>query len=186
MYVISNDSDMKESCALSEYLISLSKLDELFDIVNNENEYVSVISHRWFIEITERIAEEFKDKIFSLEYYELESVIENIEVNSIDLSNENLIEIQDGMVIFSVEATIYYSADVSYPDPDMTHYDKEDDELYVFSRIEETIISAKDILASISIQFNRNEPHEPVIADVDIDTNGKISISPYYEKYPYD
>lgn len=179
MYVISNDSDMKAACDASNYLISIATLDELFDLINAEDKYISSIAHQWFTEYREEIKNEITDKFEELELFDLVDVdgeIEKITVNNINLLQENLVEIQDEILHFTVIAEISFSADVSYPDPDMTAYDKEDDKYYIFDYIEEVFKLNKKISVEIEMSFSRDEPHEPEIVSVNLETEDGIKI----------
>lgn len=188
MYVISNDSDMKNACLLSRYLIPLATLDELFDLINAEDEYISSIAHSWFTnnkkEIEQKIIDNFENEIFSLEDYEGE--VDNIRVKNIILSNENLIEIEDEALSFTVQAKISYLANVTYPDPDMTYYDKEDGECYVFDSIKKTLKREENISVQIEMSFDRDDPHNLEFIDIYLETNGEIGINiDNYHSYPY-
>ncbi|MBC1280268.1 DUF4935 domain-containing protein [Nostoc sp. UCD121] len=118
MYVISNDSDMKAACNASNYLISIANVDELFDLITAEDKYISSIAHQWFTESREEIKNEITDKFEELELFDLVDVdkdgeIEKITVNNINLLQENLVEIQDEILYFTVIAEISFSVDVS-------------------------------------------------------------------------
>jgi hypothetical protein len=187
MYIVSDDSDIITACSSSSYLISLATLDELFDLITAEDEYISSIAHQWFtknkVEIEQKIIYEFEDtELFQIP--ETEGDIDNITVKSIKLSEEKLVEVQDEVLSFTVIADIKFSADVNYPDPDMTFYDREDGEYYVFETIEEVLERTIEISVEIEIYFSRDEPHNLEVMSVNLETGGEINIY-LDEGYPY-
>lgn len=68
-------------------------------------------------------------------------------VNSVDLLEENLLNMQDEVLYFTVTAEILFSTEVSYPDPDITIYDSEDRKFFVLDKIKETLEKTTEVLA---------------------------------------
>lgn len=188
MYIISRDSDMKKACLSSNYLLSIETVDEFLNLVHSEEKYIFSIAHQWFLkknkEIKEKIIECFSQQESHLKQHnqiDTEIDIDNIKINSISLGNGNLIEIKDELVVFAVEAEISYSTDVIYV-PDLL-YTQKDGSICVFNYLEETLDEKQRVLAYITIEFSRNEPHEPKIIDTKLSIEKNFSIKETYSMF---
>lgn len=179
MYVISDDNDMQTACSISSFLRSLEKPEALFELITSEDEYISSFAHQWFTEqqnkIEQEITDNFEQSGFSLvDKYDGE--VNGVTVSSIDLTERNLVEIQDGVLYFAVIAKITFSAEVSYPDPDMSVYDSETGDVIVLDTIEETIERTTKAPVEVEITFCRDEPHNPEVTSVDVEVGDIIEI----------
>lgn len=189
IYVISNDGDMKSACVADSYLLSLAKLEELFDIITSEEDELGELAQKLFNEIELNIKENIIDKFEDLGFYLqdcYEGEVHSVEVNSVELLDKYLVESVDDVLVFQVTARIRFSSEFSYPDPDMTYYDREDKQYIVLETIDDTFEETLELPVEVEITFNRDEPHDPELQNVSIETNGSIWISALEDKaYPY-
>lgn len=189
IYVISSDNDIKTACLPDSSLLSLEKLDELFELITSSDEYLSQLASQFFDELEPEIYNiinyKFENRGFYLEdYYEGE--VHSVKVNSINFVDNYLVETLDDVLTFQLTAIIAFSAEVSYPDPDMTYYDKEDGRYIFLETINETVEKTLEIPVLLEIQFSRNEPHNPELISVELETKGDIWISVMdNDVYPY-
>lgn len=191
MYVISDDGDIKSACSSSDYLISLGSLDELFNLITTEeNKHFSSLAQQWFKENEETIKQEiindFEDRGLGFWVIDREAEIEDITVNSVKIVEKNLVEIQEESLDFKLKVKVFFSAEVSYPDPDMTVYDREEGEYIVFETIDEIIERDAVILVDVELGFSREEPHDAYVISVHLESNGGIKLRvDVYDEYPY-
>lgn len=187
MYVISNDGDISSACSPDSYLLPLAKLDELFEIIIYEDEYISQLAPQLFEEVESNLKNdiiyEFENSGFILtDHYKGE--VSSVNVDDVDLLDKSLVNIEEDTLYFEVTTKISFSAEVSYPDPDFTYYDKEEGKYIYFDYIHDTVQKSIEVPVEVEISFNRKEPHDPEVVSVNLEVNSDIYIS-LDDVYPY-
>lgn len=187
MYVISDDGDIKSACSSSNYLISLNKVDELFDLITAEDELFK-LAQQWFeeneAEIKQGIIDDFEDMRLGFCVTDQDADVESVKVNSVDIIEKNLVEIQEDSLNFKLDVEVFFSAEVSYPDPDMTVYDREEGEFIVFETINKTLERDTEVSVDVEFGFSREKPHDAFVISVCLEPNDRIKLK-VDDEYPY-
>ncbi len=111
------------------------------------------------------VCDEFPDRMFIPEYNP-HGDVENVEVADVDIRDVYALEVRDGVVKAEAEATVNYSADVSYEDLDTGFYDKETGRYYMteYVNLEVQKTSTVTVLFDFSVDGDNN----PIVSDPSI------------------
>jgi hypothetical protein len=115
VFVISNDSDMRDACELSESFISLRSLQELFDLIAKEVELYAVALNLYTEhkrEIEDLLKDEFQDLLLFID--EPESEVSDVEVQELHVIRELAIEVEDDHATFELSVAVRFTAGISY------------------------------------------------------------------------
>ena len=178
MYVVSVDEDMKNACLQTDCLIYISRLEELFDFIVNENDYL----HKLVLEIVmrkettlkETIEEEFKEMGFLIE--DQDGIVENVIVNSIELDDTLVQFVGKDFASISMEVAIKFSADLEYKDLDNAAYDSEEKKYIFWEYINETVERSEVFPIEVDFIYDEEDQETIIIERVEINENKDISI----------
>jgi hypothetical protein len=146
IYVVSADEDIIRSCHEINGLISVEKIEQILNLIEEEDERkkgLEQIFERNLTPIKDKIEEEFLSLGFWLE--DEVGDVNYVDVENIDIIERYITDISNNEVISRIACKIRFSANVTYNDPDSTVYDKEDDKYLVFEKIEEDVINEINI-----------------------------------------
>lgn len=127
--VVSADPDMKKACALHPSLLYFPDLPALTEALLDEAAKTAAIKAAIAANpapIVARIREDFPDLTFYPEE-DLDGDVEDVEVQSVDLSNIRVISIKPDHCTVAFDADVEFSAYVSYDDPDTMVIDSSED-----------------------------------------------------------
>ena len=127
--IVSADGDIKKACAIHKNLIYFSDLSAITEALVDEAAKTASIKAVVAANPTgviARIKEAFTDLSF---YHEedLEADVEDVEVQSVDLSNIRVIAVEDEYCTIAFDADVEFSAYVEYGDPDTMITDSSED-----------------------------------------------------------
>jgi hypothetical protein len=162
IYVVSNDTDMKQACDQSVELVSLPSIHELFNIVAQEAKlyaYAARVYEQYKQEILVELKERFSELWFFLD--EAESDVSDVEVKEIDIIKEMAIEVEEDHATFRITADITYSAGILYAQMVVEDVPVS----WVEGEIEET----ERIHAEVSILYDRQDPDASQVDSVTIE-----------------
>jgi hypothetical protein len=192
IYLVSGDSDWKNFCSLSDDLSLVEKLDELLETIIRETDSDEVnVCYELFDDQEDEIKEHIEDQFSNLDFsidLSGSSLIEwgseevEVEVNSIDIINSSLVNIDDSdedqpSVIFEVVAEINYDARVSYESLEFAIYDREDDKYYGGETIDTVFTESIKLSVEVTLVLSRDKDYslcDAEIEDVDIDPNNTL------------
>lgn len=129
IYVVSQDPDLENWCKHTPEAIHIKSLAELIDAYNRAEERLAELAHKlfnkketWFLDA---IKTQFLDSGF--QYSDnWEADVENVEVQDIQSTEVNLIEVDEDRAVVAVSVQIDFSASISGPDYDNGIWDSED------------------------------------------------------------
>jgi len=189
IYLVSGDSDWKNFSSLSENLSLVEKLDELLEIIIRETDSDEVdVCYEIFVgkevEIKEYIESKFSNLDFSIDLSG-SSLIEwgseevEVEVNSVDIINSSLVNIDDSdadqpSVIFEVMAEVKYDAKVSYESLESAIYDREDDRYYGGEMVNTVFTESIVLSVEVTLTLSRDKDYslfDAEIVNIEIDPN---------------
>jgi hypothetical protein len=202
IYLVSRDSDWKNFCSLSEDLSLVEKLDELLEVIIRETDSDEVdVCYELFDDKQDEIKEWIEDQFLELDFsidLSGSSLIEwgseevEVEINSIDIINSSLVNIDDSdgdqpSVIFEVVAEVNYDAKVSYESLEFAIYDREDDKYYGVETIGTVLTESIKLNVEVILVLSRDKDYslcDAEIENIDIDPNntlGEIVIDTGFE-----
>jgi len=106
-------------------------------------------------EIMKEITDDFLSSAFELQ--DVEGEVDSTSLSRIELAEPLVVQIDGSRAILEVTVRMKYDADISYDDPDATHYDREDDRVYVFNRISETVEEEVEFPLEITAEFDPDD-----------------------------
>lgn len=192
IYLVSGDSDWKNFCSSSENLFLVEKLDELLEIIIRETDSDEVdVCYELFDDNQDEIKGYIEDQFSNLDFsidLSGSSLIEwgseevEVEVNSIDIINSSLVNIDDSdedqpSVIFEVVAEVNYDARVSYESLEFAIYDREDDKYYGGETINTVLTESIKLNVEVMLILSRDKDYslcDAEIENVDIDPNNTL------------
>jgi hypothetical protein len=192
IYLVSGDSDWKNFCSSSEDLSLVEKLDELLEIIIRETDSDEVdVCYGLFDDKQDEIKGFIEDQFSNLDFsidLSGSSLIEwgseevEVEVNSIDIINYSLVNIDDSdedqpSVIFEVVAEVNYNAKISYESLEFAIYDREDDKYYGGETINTVLTESIKLSVEVTLILSRDKDYslcDAEIDNVDIDPNNTL------------
>jgi hypothetical protein len=162
IFVLSKDGDMKRACELSEELLSLRTIDELFDLIAQDDAELYAYALRVYEQYKQDILEELKERFTELWFFidEAESEVSDVELKDIDVLKELAIEVREDRATFKLTADVTYTADISYAET----ITEDVPVSWVEGEIEET----EQIHAEVSILYERQDPDASQVDSVTI------------------
>jgi hypothetical protein len=133
LYVVSEDRDVKSFCEANENLISLSRLEELLELVLKNSERLAEpakFAEEIFAEfegiIKQNIQEQLDGAEFELDDEFPEAEVSDIEVEGIEYLSKNLTDVSKEYATFELMVRVSVIVDMSLPDYDRSPWDSED------------------------------------------------------------
>lgn len=157
--LISNDNSFKDYCENSKKFLLFDRIDNLISSLtlelDNEKEkgsiFISTLKNN-HDKLIESITEKFENTGFTLD--DEDGVVNEIIIESVEIEEINIIEINSNQGLFIVRAVIDYYANVKYIDQDNSIYDKEDDLYYFTETVEDNIGAIEVIDIEVKIKFD--------------------------------
>lgn len=184
MYVISNDSDMKEYCKNNSNLDHLDTINQLFDLIVKKDDELSTHIVKIIDNNTEKISELVKDKFnyFGFWLEEQEGDVLDINVRSVDIEQEHILMVDQLTVIVGFDTNIEFEAEVEYDDLDTASYDSEDKVLIPWRKIHKNLNRTVDVLAEVKFSFSVDDEKTMTILDINFNKDD-ISINVDEDSY---
>ncbi len=185
MYVISEDNDLESACSSSSSLYLLRKPEELLNLITKSEEGdIYLLGYKCLSQNEEKIQQNTANYFEELGFFltGADGDVTSITVNSVQLLEKNLVEIQEDALYFEIETEISFSAEVSYPDPEWSVYDSEEEEWIVLKTIQETLEKTENISVKVEMAFSRDDLQNAEVTSISLNTN---DIEVEVDKYPY-
>jgi PIN domain len=179
IYIVSNDNDLISACLEHEFLLSVPTLPEMLEIIQNEEsaenklEQLSQAAHRCI-----DTSKDYIESIIQRQFEESEFIFQSdstppdedgevlsVNVSSLEYETQNLVSLEEESAVFQIRILIRYTAEVSYPDPDMTAYDSEDGVYIVLETLEEELEKEQEVDVEIRLYFKKSD--EEFVAEID-------------------
>lgn len=143
IFVISNDNDMHNACEVSESLISLKSVHELFDVIAREQtelyEFALGLFNQHKGEIEELLRDNFPDLMLFIDMPESE--VFDVEILSLEIDKELAIEVRDDHATFDLDVEVEIRAEITYADlivedvPVLMHNEDIEKTLYMKAKV---------------------------------------------------
>jgi hypothetical protein len=184
LYFVSADKDIESACSTSEHLHHLTRVQNFLDLESrhhSDNGWITEELSGRIEELKRGLADSYQDGSgFYLD--DVDGDIEDIEVTISDIDNIDLIEVNEDSAEVEVSLSFELTAHVTYPDPDMTHYDSEDKQVYVFGHINKSIERTYTQAATLSLELNRRDR---AIESIGYSTPRSIGVEAEEDDWPY-
>ncbi|HMS26194.1 MAG TPA: PIN domain-containing protein [Burkholderiaceae bacterium] len=129
IYIVSQDHDLENWCTHTPEAIHIKSLAELIDVYNRAEERLTELTHKLFHKEEARFLDAIKTRFLEsgFQYSDnWEADVENIEVQDIQSTGVNLIEVDEDRAVVAVSVQIDFSASISGPDYENGIWDSED------------------------------------------------------------
>jgi hypothetical protein len=169
--VISDDSDVRKACLLHDELVHFPSLQAITEALVDEAVKTAAIKAAIATNpapLTAGISVAFTNLSF---YHEedLEAEVEDVEVESVDLSNVRVISIEDGNCTIAFDAEVEFSAYVEYGDPDTMIIDSSEDiRMPLFIRAG-TVTETVSLSATAFLDLDEEWKEVLSVCDVELD-----------------
>lgn len=179
LYVISKDGDMDSYCGNYENLIHLENIDKLIDlVVRNADELKepAIFADSIFGVLEKDIVEKITDIISNSEFFsddlsEYEDEITQIDVESIEIVNKNILEVSKEHAEYEVEFNVVLFAYYSVSDYDNSPWDPED-KAYLFVVTHEFVKKHRESYSAyVTITYTDGLKKNAEIEEINIDEN---------------
>jgi hypothetical protein len=170
--VVSADPDIKKACALQPGLLYFSDLPSLTEALLDEAGKTRAIKAAVAANPTNIIAcirEAFPELAFYPEEYP-DGDVEDVKVQSVNLSNVRVISIEDGYCTIAFDADAEFSAYVSYDDPDSMVIDSSEDFRMALHTRAGTVTETANLFATIYLDFDEKWKAILSAYDLEFDT----------------
>lgn len=156
-YVISEDKDIESVGKANPKFIFKAKVVEFLDIFNKHETILSEIVTQIMSDKTEMIKEQVRTHFEASGFFITGEIgdVENVEVSTIEIRNAFIISVHDDYAIAEVEASIAYSADVTYRD-----YSRGQGDSTTWEFSHASIENTQHLSADVEIEFDKNAPAE--------------------------
>jgi predicted nucleic acid-binding protein len=172
MYVASGDGDLRNYCSNSVNLTALEKLAEFISLVELHDETlapaVNGLLERNEDAVENAITQQFENLGFWIS--DQDGDVNKITVQSVEVLNYLILEVDQNGAVVQVDARILFSADLTYDDMDTATYDSEDKVLIPWRTINKVVEQEAEIEVTLHIKHDAEEPTYFEIAKAEIDT----------------
>lgn len=179
IYIVSSDKDWMAASHASENLIGLTRIEEFLDLVSMYDENLSSFVIQLFeknIEvINERIEHEFGLMGFWLK--DQEGDVHDITLNQFEIAEKYLVEVDDNLASFELNAVFIFAADVEYDDYETAVYDSEDGVAIPWRSIKRTAKTFIEAPIEITFSFDSIDQEHFRIDSLTINNGEDIGVS---------
>lgn len=135
-YVVSEDGDLKEFCAVNKRFILVETLSKLLDIYNSHGNERTEFVKQYIASNVERIKQSITDLVDKADFdngstWEDAEVIDH-DVLAVDDFEPDIIHIDDDYCVISFETIVHYTVQVEGPDFVNGTYDRESGRVFTF------------------------------------------------------
>lgn len=179
MYVASTDQDFQSHCESSNRLLLLSKLAEFISLIEFHDEVLSPsvtsLMYKNAEIVKEAISESFCNEGFWID--DQDGEVNEVTVNSLELQDVLLLEVDPNSAVFQVDVKTEFSADLTFDDLDTATYDSEDKVLIPWRTIDKTVDHEVEYAAIVKIDHDLNDPEYFSIESIKIETDRNYGFS---------
>jgi len=187
IYIVSQDPDLENWCALTPDAIHIRSLAEFIDLYNRAEEKLTEYTHKlftnneaWFLDI---IKEQFLESGF--QYADnWEADVENVEVQDIRATEVNIIEVEDDRAVVAISVLIKFTASISGPDFDNGIWDSEDKKYAYIPDFSFEHEFNESYEVSVEFSFEAESEEIDAILNVEFEDGRDITLS-IDDGYPY-
>ena len=186
IYVLAGDSDLEAACENEPRITYIKEIEDYLRLVNEKDNpkeaaRVNAVLPVVYEQLVQALTEDFPKLEFFLE--DKDGEVDGIKVNNVQLVLWPL-NFSKGAVTVDFMAAIDYSADVVYDDPDLTYYDKEEDEHIVLKRIKATLDREAKVPGQVFISIDYSDLANISLNKIDLEER-QISVAVDTSEYPY-
>jgi PIN domain len=170
MYVVSNDGDLKRSCASGGPLEHVQNIRRLLELFNEADLVLSLkegIDKQWKL-LFEFLQPEFEAiELTTTDWMEIWNYeVKLKKISGVDMS---VVETKDGKATVSIECQFWYSLWAEVDDADSWRYDSEDKEVHYMRRIRGKLDSMVTKTITVELTYNPEFPLKLELKSATID-----------------
>lgn len=176
-YVVSLDEGFRSAADTTGCLIPLKDLAEFMDLVNRQQTVLADYAEEIFESATDEIEECLKDKLENASFFlDLDGDVESIQVEDLSFDRELLLEVNDHSATFVVTVQAEVTAEVTYGDPEMAVYDKEEGNITYLDYVDKAVTEILTYPAEVTIKFIANDQPKVGLSCVSTSKNSSFLI----------
>ena len=195
IYIVSDDSDMKNFCASDTNFISIESLEIVLDLYNkHKHKHRDNIANNIKMYITseqESIEDKIKEHLKDCEVYNTgweDSEVTSFDVDNISTIEPNIINLEDNYCLIAFDVDINLNVRVTGPDYNNSMYDREDGYRYVFGTSDRKEVVSKNFRVELELSYEIEAPKLTNIEIIDttiLDCLSGVEVN-IEENSPYD
>jgi len=166
LYIVSSDGDMEATCSAKGPLFHLKSMGEFVDLVLRDEDDETEFLAQFFVDnplpIIQAITAEFEDRMM---YLEDEDGDGEASVSEVDLGSAAVVSLEENEAVLELDATVSFSAHVSYQDRDLTWDYKSTD-----------LDRTETVPVEVTIQFERGKHLDYQVTAVTVNNGEAIRI----------
>jgi hypothetical protein len=182
IYVVSGDSDLREYCATSQQLLSLTTPGEYAHLYSTEVEALRIIeetTNQHIDEVEVAIGEAFENTGFVMD--DVDGDIHGVTLGSIEINEISLLSAQNGIAKFEVDCRIGFKADIEYDDMETAIWDSDEKVSIPLHTIRCEVERAYEGLIGVDVALHDGQFEK--VQDVQLERD--ITFSAIEDEYPY-
>ena len=196
IHVISNDNDWKNACSQSDNLFCIDNIEKFLEKqIIIATKYKDITLYYEFLEnnfyqFEREISNRCDDLEFSLgdgyDFADLGTEEIDINVESIELKDKTLIEIDGDTMTFELDVEISFLADVSYDSLEFAVYDREDSQYYNVEREVERVHQQITMPVEVHLSYKRNNSDDLIfdeVIDISLDPHNLVNTIDIHSEY---
>lgn len=182
MYVVSSDGDMGSACSKNEYLNYFNKLEELFNFLLKQDNYLHAIILKVVRSNLSVINQHISNKFHNLDFVveDQEGEVLDINVTGTGINDYLVIEIDsnDCVAELSLDTSIYFDAKIEFIDFENSIYDHEEKEYIYKKYTNQTVMSKYECDTSLTIKFSPEDDSVFQIIKILVNNDQEVPIHP--------
>lgn len=187
IYVVSQDSDLENWCAQSKNACHIKTLAEFIDIYNRAEEKLTELAHKLFTKEEAWFLDAIKAQFLQSGFQfadNWEAEVEDIDVQSVEVVEMNIIEVEDHRALVSVSAQIEFSASISGPDYANGSWDSEDKRYAYVPDFNFEHVFTENYDVSVEFSFTSEAEEVDEVMSVTFEDGSNITLT-IDDGYPY-
>jgi hypothetical protein len=178
VHMVSRDQGLLDAARSSDSFQPIESLSGLIDLLikarDDRSKAAQDALDHLRDEIEEAVARAFMNASFFVEdnYGE----VSDVELQSLDITRFDLVDLNNERAEYDLEATVEFTAEVSYDDPDQSYYDREEGRMIVLGQIEKPVSDRGELSARLIIALDVVEPSRSTIEALDL-IDGDVFVS---------
>jgi hypothetical protein len=177
--VVSADKGLAEVCENNSRLRYFERLEKFLDLAIRQDSVVAQMVDEYFERESDYVDQLVADNFEQLGFYveDEDGDVEDVSVTNAMKLSHNIIEVDDMSIRVIVDYQVEFNADLSYPDPDFTWYDKETGQVHHLEYLSEQVERMEEVEFEIKLDIDRAEAIITGIDDIQLVNPGNIAVT---------
>ncbi|MNK39718.1 hypothetical protein D3C87_583370 [compost metagenome] len=182
LYVVSNDGDFKRYCAGSEHLISISKIEQLIDLIVRNSEqlaepakFADDIYDSMKDDIEREIREVVEGTQFDIDSVDDDADIDEVDIESLEFVEKSIVDVSTEHATYEVKIKMSVIVNTSYIDYERSPYDPEDG-AYLYT-LTNSIVTRYKTTATVLVNLVYDDGIKENAEIESVNVDGEVNLS---------